>query len=82
MKPKGREAGIMVSDFIDEKNGYLSLTKEEYVVVIEIRACIFWSLDYHVFPSIAPKQWRKFHLFSYYVKPLTLARWHTAKFWL
>ena len=30
MKPKERGAGIMVSDFIDEKNGYLSLTKEEY----------------------------------------------------
>ena len=30
MKPKGRGAGILVSDFIDEKNGYLSLTKEEY----------------------------------------------------
>ena len=31
MKPKSKGAGIMVSDFIDEKNGYLCLTQEEYV---------------------------------------------------
>ena len=30
MKPKSKGAGIMVSDFIDEFNGYLSLTEEEY----------------------------------------------------
>ena len=30
MRPKGKGAGIMVSDFIDEKNGYLRLTQEEY----------------------------------------------------
>ena len=30
IKPKSKGAGIMVSDFIDEKNGYLALTKEEY----------------------------------------------------
>lgn len=31
MRPKGRGAGIMVSDFIDEiKNGFLALTQEEY----------------------------------------------------
>ena len=31
MKPKSKGCGIMVSDFIDEKNGYLCLTQEEYV---------------------------------------------------
>ena len=30
MKPKSRGAGIMISDFIDEHNGFLSLTDEEY----------------------------------------------------
>ena len=30
IKPKGRGAGIMVSDFIDEINGYLALTQEEF----------------------------------------------------
>ena len=30
MKPKGKGSGIMVSDFIDEKGGYLSMTEEEY----------------------------------------------------
>ena len=30
IKPKSRGSGIMVSDFIDELNGYLALTKEEY----------------------------------------------------
>ena len=30
MKPKSRGAGIMVSDFIDERSGYLALTQEEY----------------------------------------------------
>ena len=30
MRPKGKGAGIMVSDFIDEKNGFLRLTQEEY----------------------------------------------------
>lgn len=30
MKPKGKGAGIMVSDFVDERNGYLALTREEY----------------------------------------------------
>jgi len=30
MKPKGRGAGIMVSDFVDEHNGFLALTDEEY----------------------------------------------------
>ena len=29
-KPKSQGAGIMVSDFISEKNGYLMLTDEEY----------------------------------------------------
>lgn len=31
MKPKNKGSGIMVSDFIDEKNGYLCLTQEEYI---------------------------------------------------
>ena len=30
LRPKSRGAGIMVSDFIDEHNGYLQLTNEEY----------------------------------------------------
>ncbi len=30
MRPKNKGAGIMVSDFIDEKNGYLRFTQEEY----------------------------------------------------
>ena len=30
MKPKSKGAGIMVSNFIEEKNGYLALTQEEY----------------------------------------------------
>ena len=30
IKPKSKGAGIMVSDFIDERNGYLALTKDEY----------------------------------------------------
>ena len=30
LKPKSKGAGIMVSDFIDEKQGYLALTAEEY----------------------------------------------------
>ena len=30
IKPKSKGSGIMVSDFIDEHNGYLALTREEY----------------------------------------------------
>ena len=30
IKPKSKGAGIMVSDFIDEFNGFLALTDEEY----------------------------------------------------
>ena len=30
MRPKSNGSGIMVSDFIDERNGYLQLTEEEY----------------------------------------------------
>ena len=30
MRPKSRGSGIMVSDFIEERNGYLSLSREEY----------------------------------------------------
>ena len=32
MKPKSRGSGIMVSDFVDDHNGFLVLTKEEYEV--------------------------------------------------
>ena len=31
IKLKGKEAGIIASDFTDKKNGYLALTKEEYI---------------------------------------------------
>ena len=30
MRPNLKESGILVSDFIDERNGYLQLTDEEY----------------------------------------------------
>ena len=30
MRPKSRGSGIMVSDFIEENNGYLALTQAEY----------------------------------------------------
>ena len=30
IRPKGQGRGIMVSDFIDEHNGYLRLSDEEY----------------------------------------------------
>ena len=30
MRPKSKGSGIMLSDFIDEKNGFLVLTQEEY----------------------------------------------------
>ena len=33
MRPKSKGAGIMVSDYIDENNGYLQLTDEEYTHV-------------------------------------------------
>ena len=32
IKPKSKGAGIMVSDFVDEHNGFLALTAEEYEV--------------------------------------------------
>ena len=35
IRPKSRGAGIMVSDFIDEHNGYLRLTEEEYSEAVE-----------------------------------------------
>ena len=34
MRPKSKGAGIMVSDFIDEHNGYLQLMNEEYTHAI------------------------------------------------
>ena len=30
LRPKSKGAGMMVSDFVDEHNGYLALTNEEY----------------------------------------------------
>ena len=30
LRPKSKGSGIMVSDFIDERNGYLCLTTEEF----------------------------------------------------
>ena len=30
LRPKSKGSGIMISDFIDERNGYLVLTKEEF----------------------------------------------------
>lgn len=30
MKPKSKGAGIMVSDYIDEYNGFLALTDEQF----------------------------------------------------
>ena len=35
IRPKSRGSGIMVSDFITEKDGYLCLTEEEYAVAHE-----------------------------------------------
>ena len=33
MRPKSKGSGIMVSDFVEERGGYLALTKEQYDVV-------------------------------------------------
>lgn len=30
LKPKSKGSGIMVSDFVDEHNGFLALSDEEY----------------------------------------------------
>ena len=30
LRPKSKGSGIMVSDFVDERQGYLALTEEEY----------------------------------------------------
>ena len=35
LKPKSRGSGIMVSDFIDEHNGYLRLTNEEFAQAVD-----------------------------------------------
>ena len=32
LRPKSKGSGIMVSDFVDERQGYLALTEEEYSV--------------------------------------------------
>jgi hypothetical protein len=31
LKPKGKGAGIMVSDFVDEFNGYLQLSDDQFI---------------------------------------------------
>lgn len=36
MKPKSKGAGIMVSDFINEHNGFLALTDDEYKRAAEV----------------------------------------------
>jgi len=35
LKPKSHGSGIMVSDFIDEHNGYLRLTSEEFAQAVD-----------------------------------------------
>ena len=42
IKPKNKSSGIMVSDFIDEKNGYLCLAQEEYVRAREVDSSTVW----------------------------------------
>ena len=50
MKPKSKGAGIMVSDFIDEHNGFLALTGDEYETAKasdpNIRKCAREFLEY------------------------------------
>ena len=50
MRPKSKGSGIMVSDFIDEHNGFLQLTDEEYACVKEqdptIRKCAHQLIEY------------------------------------
>ena len=50
MRPKSKGSGIMVSDFIDEHNGFLQLTDKEYACVKEqdptIRKCACQLLEY------------------------------------
>ena len=40
LKPKSKGSGIMVSDFINEHNGYLALSNEEHNRVKALNACI------------------------------------------
>ena len=40
MKPKSKGSGIMVSDFIDEQNGFLALSDEEYESAKATNPCI------------------------------------------
>ena len=35
LKPKSHGSGIMLSDFIDERNGYLRLTDEEFIQAVD-----------------------------------------------
>ena len=49
LRPKGKGTGIMVSDFIDEHNGYLRLTDEEFTQGLQKhpdlkrQARVFWN---------------------------------------
>ena len=50
MKPKSRGAGIMVSDFIDEHNGFLAFSDEEYErakLTYQSTLGYFWSTVNH-----------------------------------
>ena len=50
MRPKSKGSGIMISDFIDERNGYLELTQEEYEEAKKknpsIKKCARQQLEY------------------------------------
>ena len=50
LRPKSKRSGIMVSDFIDERNGYLRLTDEEFEQAnakdITINQCARETLEY------------------------------------
>ena len=40
IKPKGRGAGIMVSDFIEERDGYLALSSSSYQTLSALDATV------------------------------------------
>ena len=44
MKPKGKGSSIMVSEFIEEKDGYLALSDEEYEFEVTIVVMVLRSL--------------------------------------
>ena len=39
LRPKSKGSSIMVSDFVDEKNGYLALTNEELLQLRPLTEC-------------------------------------------